>query len=499
MQSNIQPKESISIHDSSSVTEPLLKNGDSQPAEGRHPDREAKTKQVNYPNANEMNSRAVKIRIWHGSPGHVSLETSNIYASVWPNKIISKHRPFESVPAVLSSLSEDELNEKEGRPADSIYQFKFPIDTVLNIEQLFIQKKEMLFDNKKVFWEVLGNQGTPTYGRTYNCVTFVYMLLNSFIHHRIRERGTMVRVRDNRQVLAASLLTVLVGLVLLLTNKGNNAEYIASLVLLIGGASVCCCAYTYGCYMNLFANTRHKYDNRVTTPAELEELVKRAGAESIEDNIPLCGSHNYAAPHLSVELTQFLNDIMQLKTIVESTFPHNSEVYTNILAKLRSFENIDSIGNAMEVLGIIISYMTSFLKRDDYLKLTRGLKMGQRNEMFAKYWLNDTDQGSLNNLISPLYKAVCHSGLFKYLTDKYPFMQTYLDTYTADKFVSTKTHEEKEVSVNLSLAGRANALLLLNIVLYNYAKNTSPSLESDLDIEHANDLAIPPEIKSYQP
>ena len=208
-------------------------------------------------------NQEVKIRIWEGSPGHISLETKDVYISFWPTKTVKIDNLEEAVAGKFHTLDED--RQIEGKAAEHIYLISLPL---VDMAQLLIPMKIMMMEIDVLQWRIFGNSENHKNGRHYNCASFVYRFLS---HAGIETKINRPQFRQGHQL----FLLAAVGVAI-------TGGIIGSTVCLSIGIISLVTKWGHAFYSRYSTHHPLMFEQIPISPLRIKDLVEVAKAEKIE-------------------------------------------------------------------------------------------------------------------------------------------------------------------------------------------------------------------------
>lgn len=197
--------------------------------------------QENATDTIQLASYEVLIRIWYGNPGHISLQTSKIYASFWPESI--EKTEINHTKGKLYTLNEDLIAEQ--KPPDKVILLND-----LNVDR--INEAYFRFQQNDNDWSLLGSS---LYQRkdTQNCCGLVVGLL------RVGGLSETTSKKSWFIDCGAFSLVILMGVVLAAfiyfpfwkvfsNNDSSNSSYLGvslDILSLFSLFCLCCCCFGF--------------------------------------------------------------------------------------------------------------------------------------------------------------------------------------------------------------------------------------------------------------
>lgn len=217
--------------------------------------------------------KEVKIRVWEGNPGHVSLETSDIYMSFWPSEVVELPRLLSPVTGKFHTLEEDRQIERKA--PEHIFTLTLPM---VDLAQLMISMKVMLLEIDKLNWRITSNGGALPEGRQFNCASLVYRFLsNAGIETRINRRqfGRLHQLF----LLITALIAIAGGIIL-----SKTSEKTIGAVLLGVGLALFLLKYCDACYVRCSSYHPVIFERIPVTPIRIKKLVESAKPQKVESD-----------------------------------------------------------------------------------------------------------------------------------------------------------------------------------------------------------------------
>jgi len=379
-------------------------------------------------------NNAVKVRVWSGTVGHVSLETKNVYMSLWPDSAVGKFDVAygEARSGNFLSFAED-MRTKQEQPQQIFIIDNLP--AVPAMELAFLGKIELLYLKGRLNWKLTGNNDSLVSKgqlfRTYNC--------SRFVHDRLRDAGIDALIKrpnaiNNVPFMGISLLVFVIGLILFLAVKGNPTLNTVSLISWIVGLSTCCICYSYGCFYNIRYQTTKAY-NAVSRPLDIVKLMNSAqGCVTSTDNeemsdfgpiIRAINSEKYALDEsfisslrraIGLTKTIFLQNVDNLLPLSSSPRYHSLQSrLTPLLHQLKEprVQELDALLEESEILMKIIDNL---------------VWSGSKKERFYQA----LDMASSDHVpLKTVYLKMKEQNIFSVVNHQYPFFEAMLDNLEA--------------------------------------------------------------------
>ncbi len=280
---------------------------------------------------------AVMVKVWDGEPGHVSLETRRVYASLWPLQPVHAHavlgstvpakETFDVVQGRLNSHEED-LNDDERRAADHQYLLLLP--DVESLEYHFFQ----FSSQEQLHWNLLGEAfASWCFGFFDACFEKKESANCSGLAHQLLRTGGFellvapISFEWKKKISITGFIVI--GLLMMALGKNNKGVYYTGVAIFSIGIAIPFIYYARKCYAQYCSALGRTLLGRglVTTPEGIKKLMLLAKAKEIDHATrrlftgPALTIFSDAAPRPleNNELSAILIVIKKLIPIIEET------------------------------------------------------------------------------------------------------------------------------------------------------------------------------------
>lgn len=416
----------------------------------------------------------VKVRIWDGATGHISLETRDVYISFWPSTAVTISNLDEAVVGKFHTLDEDRQIER--RPAEHIYNISLPLS---EIAQLAIPMKIMLQEIKALKWRISGNSENRIDGREYNCAAFAYrFLMNAGIESKIdRQRFG----RGHQLFLLVTAILAVVGGIL----KAKSVNDTAAISMIAIGVIGFTLKYSQACYSRFSTYHPLTFEQIPITPGRIKGLIQYAGAERIENDSTIARYPTFQhIPNLIGDIeTNPIQALMQgiinfqyYTLSFFDTIQRKDNQIPLLLEQLQNscqqFHNQDTLNahleNAIVAIQDIMKLFFILSRYFDPVKTIAHLPsikshrfLGSPQELEE---LNQLIESSRDIQVEVFFRNLLNDNLFAPLYNRFPFTQQTITRLSNNQITGLSSVETNHQAYLLN-AIRLNVVFLLTVVL----------------------------------